>query len=92
MGRTVEELLGAISSHELTEWIAFDQVEPFGDRRGDLQAGVVAATVANVNRAKGARAYHVTDFVPEYGKKDEEVDAEALTLQQIGLWRALKGE
>ncbi len=89
MGRTVEELLGVISSRELTEWIAFDQVEPFGDRRGDLQAGVVAATVANVNRAKGARAYNVTDFVPEYGRKDEEVDAEALTMQQVGLWRAL---
>ena len=53
---------------------------------------MVAATVANVNRPKGARAYHVTDFVPEYGKKDEEVDGEALTLQQLGMWRALKGE
>lgn len=90
MGRTVEELLGAISSRELTEWIAFDQVEPIGDRRGDLQAGVVAATVANVNRAKGARAYLVTDFMPEYGRKEVAVDADALVSQQVGLWQALR--
>lgn len=87
----MEELLGAISSRELTEWMAFDQVEPIGGRRGDLQAGVVAATVANVNRAKGSREYRVTDFVPVYGKREEVIDAESLVLQQVGLWQALKG-
>jgi hypothetical protein len=91
MGRTVEELLGVISSRELSEWMAFDQVEPIGGRRGDLQAGVVAATVANVNRAKGQRAYDVTDFVPEYGRKAETMDADALVTQQLGVWQALKG-
>jgi hypothetical protein len=86
----VEELLGEISSRELTEWFAFDQVEPIGGRRGDLQAGVVAATVANVNRAKGSREYRITDFVPEYGKREETIIAEALVMQQVGLWNALK--
>lgn len=91
MGRTVEELLGVMSSRELSEWMAFDQVEPIGGRRGDLQAGVVAATVANVNRAKGQRAYAVTDFVPEYGHRQETLDADALVTQQLGIWQALKG-
>jgi hypothetical protein len=91
MGRTVEELLGEISSRELSEWMAFDQDEPIGGRGGDLQAGVVAATVANVNRANGQRAYDVTDFVPEYGHREEVVDTDALVVQQLGVWQALNG-
>lgn len=71
--------------------MAFDRVEPIGGRRGDLQAGVVAATIANVNRAKGQRAYDVTDFVPEYGGRQETIDADALVTQQLGMWQALKG-
>ena len=67
MGRTVRELLGSMDSHELTEWMAFDQVDPVGGRRGDYQAAVVASTVANANRGKGQRVLTPNDFVLEYG-------------------------
>jgi len=32
----VRELLARIGSDELTEWMAFYQLEPFGDMRADL--------------------------------------------------------
>jgi hypothetical protein len=53
-----------MSSAELTEWIAFNQLSPVGDDRGDLQAAIVSQVVANVNRAKGRKPYTSKDFMP----------------------------
>ena len=39
-----------ISSAELAEWSAYSSIEPFGGERSDLQAGIISATLANVNR------------------------------------------
>ena len=64
----MRSLLAEMDSRELTEWMAYDVVEPFGDGRGDVQAGVVASTIANIHRAKSARPYRPTDFVPRFGE------------------------
>jgi hypothetical protein len=48
LGRTVADLLAGISSAELTEWEAYYQLEPFGELRGDLRAGIVASAIVNV--------------------------------------------
>jgi len=45
------------------EAMLYEQVEPFGDRRRDVQAGIIAATIANVNRGKDIRPYKVTEFM-----------------------------
>lgn len=66
--------LARISSRELVEWMAFDAVEPLGESRADLRMGIVAATVANVNRASNQPAVAPADFVPGYW--DEEPDEE----------------
>jgi hypothetical protein len=65
---TVSRLLAETTSAELTEWMAFYQLEPFGPERGDLQAGIVAATVANVNRdaKKQKKPYSAQDFMPKF--------------------------
>lgn len=72
---TVSQLLGSTTSAELVEWLAFYEREPFGPERGDLQAGIVAATVANVNRdAKRQRKpYSAQDFMPAFGRGGEGV-------------------
>lgn len=63
------ELLARISSSELSEWMAYERLTgPLGDRRGDLQAAIVAAVVANANRSKG-RALTPNDFVPVWDKR-----------------------
>lgn len=65
---TVAELLSRISSRELSEWMAYYELEPFGMERGDLQAGIVASTVANVNRdpKKQKRPFAPQDFMPKF--------------------------
>lgn len=65
---TVSQLLATTTSAELVEWMAYYQMEPFGPERGDLQAGIVAATVANVNRdtKKQKKPYSAQDFMPKF--------------------------
>ena len=57
------EMLARVSSRELTEWGIFYGLEPFGEERADLRSGVVASTIANVNREKKQKPYKPEDFL-----------------------------
>jgi len=48
---------------EYRSWLEFYEVEPFGDFRADLRAGVIASTVTRMLGAKGARPKPL-DFMP----------------------------
>jgi hypothetical protein len=69
---TVRELLARANSRELSEWMAFASLEPFGDARGDLQAAIVASTVANTARdpKKRRRPFAPADFVPDFDRPE----------------------
>lgn len=61
------EMLERMTAREFTEWMLLEQLEPFGDRRGDIQAGIVAAMIANSNRTKKSdRVFKPLDFVPDW--------------------------
>lgn len=69
---TVREMLERIDSRELSEWMAFDSLEPIGDLRGDYQAGVIASVVANSTpRKRGAKIFQPADFMV-YGRENDE--------------------
>jgi len=80
---TVAELLGRISSRELSEWMAFSQLEPFGAEAGYVGHAITASTVANVNRGKGQKAYEVQDFMPTMGKKEPQTQAEMIQFAEM---------
>lgn len=42
LGVPVSELQERISSQEFTYWIAYNQIDPFGGFRGDLQAAMIS--------------------------------------------------
>tara|TARA_Y100000310_G_scaffold345359_1_gene464118 strand:- start:3952 stop:4218 length:267 start_codon:yes stop_codon:yes gene_type:complete len=67
----VKQLLQNIDSRELAEWAAYHSIEPIGGMRGDLQAGIVASTIANVNRGKDTKSFSPSDFMP-IGKEAED--------------------
>jgi len=75
LGMPVRELLARVGSDELTEWMAFYQLEPFGEMRADLRSGVVAATFANAHRTKDARAFTPEDFMPYIERTTPKDDA-----------------
>lgn len=55
-----------ISSREFTEWIAYYQLEPFGEERADLRMGIIASLIANSNRdpKKRKKPFEPKDFMP----------------------------
>ncbi len=64
LGKTVGQLSEEMSDKELHDWMAFYRLEPFGDERADLRAGIIASTVANSNRGKRGETRKPTDFMP----------------------------
>ena len=56
-------------SSVLTEWLAFDSMDPFGRDRLDLGFAIVSSTIANVNRKKGSRRFSPEDFMPKFEKR-----------------------
>lgn len=68
----VEEMMEQLPAWKFDRWVAFLSIEPQGGVRGDLQAGIVASTVANVNRRKRSQPFKATDFMPQLplGRKE----------------------
>lgn len=65
---SVAECQAAISCAEFTDWLAYYQLEPFGEERADLRNAILCALIANLLRGKGRRA-KLKDFLPRF---DEE--------------------
>ena len=59
---TVEHLLKTISSEELSEWLAFHSLEPWGEDRGDLRTAILAWLLAPT-LLRGTRTWRVKDFM-----------------------------
>lgn len=63
---TVGELGRRMSSRELTEWMAFFRLEPWGTEVEDRRAALITSTVANAFRdtKKQRRPFTIEDFMP----------------------------
>ena len=46
LGETVGELEATMSASELSEWLAYDRLDPIGGYRGDIQSAVIACAMA----------------------------------------------
>lgn len=56
-----------MSSREFAEWRAFDQLDPFGQERGDLRNAILCQLIANALTVKGKKP-SVDDFMPKFEK------------------------
>lgn len=63
LGRTVQELDNTLSSTELSYWIAYYSLHPFGSDRDNIHSAIISATIANVNRGKNQPAFNAEDFM-----------------------------
>ena len=55
-----------MSSREFAEWKAYNDLEPFGERRGDLRAARICATVA---AAMGGTRCTLAEFMPDFDRE-----------------------
>ena len=60
-------MLDEMSWDQLVTWHDYYSIEPFGDRRADLRAGVISSTIANsmVTR-KGKPPFKPSDFMLDF--------------------------
>lgn len=77
---TVADLDSRLSSAELTEWMAYENMTgPLGRRRQDIQSATIAATIANANRGKGGRKFKLSDFLIPYGTSERKSPEQMLS-------------
>ena len=67
-------MLARISSRELSEWQAFNELEPFGEFSQEYRAGLIASMVANTARdeKKQPEPFQPVDFMRAGYKGDPE--------------------
>jgi hypothetical protein len=85
LGVTVEQLLtgmpAPLSQQELTEWMIYKRLYPFGPDVEDLRFGVSSALFVNAHRDPNKPAAKTEEFM--FGKRREKTTAE-----QAAEWKA----
>ncbi len=90
MGRTIQELRAVLTYAEFQEWCLYYQIEPWGEDRADLRAGIVASTLHNVYAAwVGSDATaRPADYMPYLERPESEAptDDRPLTDDELAIW------
>jgi len=89
---TVAELDRRMSSRELTEWMIYSNIEPFGPAREDFRSALQASVMANCNGAKTQPEDFIKPFsFVEYATaKKEQEEQERFSRQQEAQMAILK--
>jgi len=61
-------LLEHLTSTQMTEWLAYNQISPISDQRGDIRNAVLASVVANTQGGKTKPE----DFMPKWRPQTED--------------------
>ena len=89
----MRQVLRDIDSRELSEWLAFYSLEPFGEERADLRSAQICAVNANLHGGKRSKKYKIADFMPFHQPEkitdpaEQERHLEALTRSMGGVVR-----
>lgn len=70
LGKTLKEL-SDMDARELMLWIAYYNIEPFGQDRGDVAVAINTSVLANAF-AGGKRRYRPIEFMPNWEPESEE--------------------
>ena len=76
-----------MDSKEFDLWIKYAELEPFGEERADLRAGIIASTIANVNRTKKDKPFQASDFMPEFTKEPSKQPDNKLMKFQLEMFK-----
>lgn len=70
----VDAMLGSLRGDQLTEWMAFAELEPFGEERADLRMAIETASLGNIIfqvwTGKREAPFKVEDFMPRFEKPE----------------------
>lgn len=82
-----------MSSHEFAEWLAFRQLQPFGEWRDDWRMATLAAVITNaMTRSKDSDPIReAKDFMPDFEKALDEMESQEEISEQERVMRKIKG-
>ena len=83
-GMTVAELKERMTHAEFIRWIAYSRMEPWGYDMDNWRAGLIASTMANVNRGRKGKSYKPSDFMPQRQKTQREVQQDVRQIFKAG--------
>ncbi len=66
---TFKELLERMDSRELSEWMAYYNLEPFGEERADIRQGITSCVMAN---SFSNKKHKIDDFIPKFRQQRKE--------------------
>ncbi len=75
------EFLASVTSEELTDWLAFSRLEPWGDERADYHAAMICMICYQMWRGKNSPRMKLEDFIIKF--LSEGRDAEPKTSEQL---------
>lgn len=88
-----DAMLAIMPFRVFREWVLYARLEPFGERRADLRAAIIASTMANLwGRKKGQRPYKLDRFMPDFdagarptsvGKSPDQIFEQIKVLNQL---------
>jgi len=90
-GCTKAELKRRMSSAEFAEWVAWNRIEPLGERRADLRMAVLSSVIANAHRDPDKPPVKAIDFWFDFDQTVEAKQSPEQQLAQIELWNAALG-
>ncbi len=70
---SVREAQEKIDSQEFAHWIAFNQLEPFGEERQDLRFAMVCCLIAN---SQSRKTFKLEDFMLKFDHDRKPMDSE----------------
>lgn len=83
-------MLNELTSKQISEWKAYAGIEPFGSDTDWLRTGIVASTIANVNRSKkSSKLFKPEDFMPPKPKitrAKQSLEEQKTVLQGLFAW------
>lgn len=81
-----------MSSREISEWIAYFGLEPFGEQQNEWRAGMLASVMANTVRddKKVREPYKPQDFMRELYLEKAEPDPQDLFSKAKGIFSMFK--
>jgi hypothetical protein len=71
-------MLENMTSFQLTEWMQFACLEPFGEWRDDFRAGQICSMIYNTHIDEKTKATSARDFMLCMSKKPKKVSPEEL--------------
>lgn len=75
-----------MTSAQLSEWEAYDRLEPIGEGRADFRMAYTVSAITNIARAiwgkKGSVMSSPDDFMPKWGEEAEEQET---TVRSLGV-------